>query len=556
MAKFNKVKTTPKTVPTTVNKMGEKAYKLEAKESLVATTLTTFLDNSYYESENEITKRIKADIAQTDPLFVAKLAIYLRQEANMRSVSHLLAGELAKVNADWKTNFYKKVLVRPDDMAEILAYYSSLNKGKKLKIPNAIKKAFKSKLESMDAYLIDKYKMKNRDFKLVDLVNLFRPTPNAKNKEAYKRLINGESLDGLYNSKIFEKEMSKAGQVNQTQKTVEEAKVAAVEDVLSNVKGMPIFNLLRNLRNILEIAPHMVDEACKQLTDIKKVENSRLLPFRFATAYTEIEKLTQPSTATVSAKKKTVMFEKDLEGKKSSDTLSATEFKAKKEQILDAIEKALEYSVMNIPELEGNVAILSDHSGSVRGDGGGSGKLSAFGATSSAMIGNLFASMLAWRQDNVYIGNFGDRLINVPVNRKQRMLDFNKESFRLGGGCGGGTENGLYIFLDKCIKEKTKVDYLCIFSDMVIGSGGAGGWDRTSSAGLGSFQVLFKKFKEVNPQCKTICVDIRQTKGTSVFDKSLQVLQVAGWSDKIFDTIKSNCIGYKELIKQIEAIVI
>ena len=556
MSKFNEKK--KPVIPTAVNDMGEKAYLMDAKEALVATTLTTFLQNAYYETETEVIKRIKSDIAKTDPLFVAKLAVYLRQEANMRSVSHLLAGELAKVNADWKTRFFRKVLVRPDDMTEILAYYSSINKGKKLKFTNAIKKAFKSKLESMDAYLIDKYKMKNKDFKLVDLVNLFRPLPNEKNAEAYKRLINGESLDGLYDSKIFEKEMSKAGQVTaQSDKTVEEAKSDAIESVLSNVKGMPIFNLLRNLRNILETAPHMVDEACKQLTNQNKVENSRLLPFRFAVAYDEILAVKQSGATKKVTSKKSIVFEKDIKSStKAKAELTETEWNTKKQQLLDAIETALEYSTMSIPELEGNVAVLVDHSGSVRGDNGGSGRLSAFGKGTKAMVGNLFGSMLAWRQDNVYIGNFGDRLINVPVNRKQRMLDFNKTSFDSGHSCGGRTENGLYIFLDKCIKEKTKVDYLCIFSDMVIGSGGIGGWDRSSNAGLGSFQELFKKFKAVNPQCKTICVNVSQTKGTSVFDKSLQVLEVAGWSDKIFDTIKSNCVGYKELIKQIEAIVI
>jgi len=39
-------------------------------------------------------------------------------------------------------------------------------------------------------------------------------------------------------------------------------------------------------------------------------------------------------------------------------------------------------------------------------------------------------------------------------------------------------------------------------------------------------------------------------------DKSLNVLQIAGWSDKIFNLIEANCKGYKALIKEIEAIVI
>ncbi len=47
--------------------MGEKAYKLNAKEELVATCLTTFLQGSYYESENEIVNHIKKGEDKTSP---------------------------------------------------------------------------------------------------------------------------------------------------------------------------------------------------------------------------------------------------------------------------------------------------------------------------------------------------------------------------------------------------------------------------------------------------------------------------------------------------------
>ena len=538
MSKFNK--TTPKRVPTSVNEMGEKAYVLDPREELVSTCLTTFLQNSYYESENEIVNRIKEAVGNVDEKFVAQLALYLRKDANMRSVTHLLSGELAPrlSGKEYATRFFTKVSQRPDDMSEILAYYFS--KGNR-KIANAMKRGFRAKLESMDPYLIDKYKMTKKGVSLVDLVNLTHPTPTQVNAEAYKRLVAGESLDGLYESKIFEKEMTKAGkEAKATGKDVTELKEIAIASVLDNVKGMPMMNLVRNLRNIIEIAPDKVDEAIKQLTTRAKVLNSKLLPFRFVSAYTEIDAMGTSKYAS------SIKFESDVTPDMSDI----------KEKVLKALETALEYSVENIPALVGNTAVLVDHSGSVRGDGGGSSKVSAFSKTTSAMIGNLFGSMLAYSQRNVYVGLFGDKLIPVPMDRKKGLLQFNKESFQMGSKCGAGTENGLYIFLNEAIKNKTRVDNLVIFSDMVIGSGGRGGWDGSSRAGLGSFQELFKKFKAVNPQCNTVCVDIRQTSGKSVFDKSLNVIQISGWSDKIFNQIEAGTIGYAKLIKEISSIEI
>jgi len=58
MAKYNAKRET-KHVPSETNKMGSAAYKLDPKEELVSTVLTTFVQKSYYESEKEIMKRIR-----------------------------------------------------------------------------------------------------------------------------------------------------------------------------------------------------------------------------------------------------------------------------------------------------------------------------------------------------------------------------------------------------------------------------------------------------------------------------------------------------------------
>ena len=555
MSKFNKKSEGVK--PTEINEMGEAAFKLNDKEKLVSTVMTTFLHDSYYEKEKEIVDRIIKCLDNVDPLFAAKLAIYARNEGNLRSVTHLIAAHIVKraAGAEWAKRFYNRIVVRPDDMSEILSAYGTLNgmdlTNKSLrKIPNSIKKGFKDALERLDAYQIDKYKMNSRQVKLIDLVNLLHPTPTQKNEEAYKRLMNGESLADLYESKVLEKEMSKAGKTAKTVEEKREAKEEAISAVLDNVKGMPIFNLLRNLRNIILYAPNRVDDAIAQLTTKQKVLNSRLLPFRFATAYEEIEKMSyetkSPSTS--------IAFESDVD----SMTVTRNEFNNIKTKVLDAIEKALEYSCENIPDLEGNTAILVDDSGSMRGDAGGESRVSAFSKVNSAMIGHLFASMFAWKQKDVYIGLFGDRLIPVKVDRSKRMLDFNRESYNIGGGCGGGTEAGIYDFLRLCIKEKKKVDNVIVFSDCQIGDGRSfTAWYGTSySDRSGNFQNLFKEFKKINPMCNFVVCNIRQVKGNSVFDKSQRILNIAGWSDKIFDLITSNCRGFNAMIKEIEAIEI
>ena len=554
MAKFNEKKMAKQ--PTERNFMGEMAFKMEDKEELISTVMTTFLQGEYYEKEATKIARIQELLKKVDPLFAAKLAIYARNEGNLRSVTHFVAAEIAKYvsGTDWGKRFYNRIVVRPDDMSEIVSAYAHINGMSQKdisKIPNAMKGGFKTALERLDAYQIDKYKMKNREVSLIDLIRLFHPKGNQKNAEAFKRLVNGESLEGLYETKILEKEMTKAGQLTKgaTEDEKKEAKHEAISEILDNVKGMPIMNLIRNLRNIILYAPDKVEDACAQLRIKDKILKSRLLPFRFATAYAEVEKMIWGKSNTDMA----IAFESD----KAKDELTKAQFDSLKRSVLDALEDAIQYSVGNIPELEGNVAILVDHSGSCRGDAGGSSVVSAFSKTSTAMIGNLFGSMMAYRQKNVYIGLFGDRLIDVPMDRNMKMLDFNKKSFDEGASCGLGTETGIYDFMRKCVDEKKKVDNVVVFSDCQIGSGERGftPWygSKLSDRG-GHFHELFKEFKKLNPMCNWIVVNLRQSGGTSVFDKSMRILNIAGWSDKIFDVIKSNCKGWDAIIKEIESV--
>lgn len=556
MAKYNEKKMAKQ--PTEKNFMGEMAFKMEDKEELISTVMTTFLQNEYYEKEATKVARIQSLLKKVDPLFAAKLAIYARNDGNLRSVTHLIAADIAKYvsGTEWGKRFYNKIVVRPDDMSEIVSAYAHLNgMGQKdiKKIPNAIKGGFKTALERLDAYQLDKYKMNGKSVSMIDLIRLFHPKATQKNAEAFKRLINGESLEGLYEAKILEKQMTKAGQVTKdaTAEEKAEAKHDAIAEVLDNVKGMPIMNLIRNLRNIILYAPDKVDDACAQLRIEDKILKSRLLPFRFATAYSEIEKMGYSSVAPTTS----IAFESD----KEKSSLTRSEFDECKKKVLNALEDAIQYSVKNIPELEGNVAILVDHSGSCRGDAGGSSAVSAFSKTSTAMIGNLFGSMMAYRQKNVYVGLFGDRLIDVPMKREMKMLDFNKMSFDKGAKCGGCTEAGIYDFMRKCVDEKKKVDNVVVFSDCQIGNGQYGftSWYGSTGRDHGPhFHELFKEFKKLNPMCNWIVVNLRQSGGTSVFDKSQRILNIAGWSDKIFDVIKSQCKGWDAVIKEIEAIEI
>jgi len=550
MSKFNSKKPDIQMVK---NFMNEDAYVMSDKEALASMVMTTFLADSYYVSENELTSKILDLVEKCGYEFAAKLALYARTKGNLRSVSHFLAALVCKdpSHPTWLKSFYEHIVIRPDDISEILSCYAKLNgidvSNKHFrKIPNSMKKGFSAVLSNLSPYQIDKYKMNGKSLSLIDIVNLLHPTPIDKNKEAYRRLMHGESLVGTYDAKILEKEMAETGKNASNEQELVLAKHDAIKSVLDS--GMPIMNLLRNLRNIMLYAPDLIDEAIKQLTNHDKIVNSKLLPFRFMSAYDAVNDVSIENYD--SDNKSEIQFESEI------PSMDANRLESIKAKVTKALEDAMSIACENVPDLEGNCAILIDHSGSVRGDWDGDSRVSPWSSVRTAHIGNLFGSIVAFKQKDVYIGMFGDKLIKPRIDRSMGLLKFNKMTYDEGDKCGGATENGLYTFLKNAIKEKKHIDNFIVFSDMEIGDGGEGRWDMTSTT-RDKFKDLFKEFRKINPNCLTVCCNIRAQSGTSVFNPNLKILNVSGWSNNIFDVISMYKAGkLKSIVEDIEKISI
>lgn len=520
MSKFNAVVSPEKTI----NYMGEKAFVQKPELALVSLLLTSFVSDSYYEKEKDALLRLRKLISECDPYFVAKAAIYARTVFGMRSITHVVAAELAKAvsGKPWASNFYNKVIHRPDDMLEIAAYYNtncalpSSNKRKKKGITAAMKKGFETAISKLDAYKLAKYRGEGKDFKLIDIVNLVHPKA-YNNAEAIKALVAGK----LKSSDTWESELTQAGQKASNEEELAEFKKDVWVKLIKERK-IGYFALLRNLRNIIEQAPEIIEEALLLLTDKKLISKSLVLPFRYLSAYSEIEKL--------NVKK---VFEKDGMGI---------------QQILSAIEKAILLSIDNLPILEGKTVILSDNSGSMRGDGGGNSLVSKMSSINTSNIANLFALLYWLKSDNTFVGLFGDRLLQPEIKRELGLFENFKIVDRTGASCGGGTETGIFTMLQKMINEKIIANTIVIFSDCQIGSGCkwyGGGYHAASFAGL------FSEYKKINPNVRVYSIDLKSY-GNTVFDGS--VIKMAGWSEKIFEIMKFAEQDKNALINEIKKI--
>jgi len=319
MAKFN----TKNQGTKIVNRAGGEAYRQKIETEFISILLTSFVENQYYRTANETVERLEKLIPYISTEKVAKSLIWIRNRIGMRSITHVGAVILAPYLSHnlWGRRFFEKVVHRPDDMAEMISYY--WRDGKR-PLPNAMKAGFAKAFDKFDDYQIAKYKMENRNVKLVDIVNLVHPKPTAKNEKALRGLIKGK----LTSSDTWESELTRAGQKANTDEEKEGLKKDVWAKLISE-KKIGYFALLRNLRNILEQAPEYIDGALEMLVDRDRIKKSLVLPFRFYTAYKQLL---------------------EIPGSK---------------KVVRAISRAMDISLDNVPSFDGKTLVVIDESGSM-----------------------------------------------------------------------------------------------------------------------------------------------------------------------------------------------
>jgi len=406
MAKFNA--TLPKQKTLTENLAGGQAYSQSNELALVSLLLTSFVNDQFYRNAQTTLDELRNLVTKVkDKEFVAKAAIYARDNFGMRSITHALAGELtSQLNgAEWGKNFYDKVVVRVDDMTEIMSYYLAYKTEKNNpKFPNSLKKGFAKAFDKFDGYQLAKYKGENKEVKLVDIVNIVHPTPTERNKIALESLVKGE----LKNTQTWESKLSQVGQVAESEEDLSKLKSDAWSELISTRK-IGYFALLRNLRNIITQAPTAVKSACELLIDERMIKNSKVLPFRFSTAYEEISKLGSSSEV---------------------------------RDVLVAINKALDISVANVPKFDGETLVVMDVSGSMSGR--------------PSEIASLFGAILA-KVNSCDVMTFSTNAQYKQYNPMDSVLTI-RSSFRYSGG--GTNFKAIFQTANK------KYDRVIILSDM------------------------------------------------------------------------------------------
>lgn len=375
-------------------------------------------EDTFYEGASERDARFRAlirKVADEDPTWLAGFAKYLRTELNMRSAALVLAAEYVKTGAPGGRRVVESVLVRPDEPGAMLGYWLGTY-GRPIKV--AMRRGIRDALPRLytEKNTI-KYDGKGQVFRFGDVIELVRPKPrNEVQAVLYRHLVDRthdhatetpSELAVLRNdaamfamNPIERKSLADGpglrARIESSGMTWERyaswiGRPLNRADWAALVPDMGLMAIVRNLRNMDEagVSDETTKEIEAKLGNLEDVKRSRQLPFRYYTAWREVQSLRWGP----------------------------------------GLEAALNLSLANVPELRGRTLIMIDHSGSMS-----YGNISARSTVRPRELADVFGVALAVRADKAEMYVYDNNAERVHVQPNASILRTIERLPDLGGG--------------------------------------------------------------------------------------------------------------------------
>jgi len=561
----------------------------------------------YYASAEDTKSVLTALVNQVgnhDPEFIFKLALYVRDDLNIRSTANFLLA-LAANNKNCHP-FFKKyfdaTIRLPSDMLEVVTLYMNLEQRylQGNSVPTVLRKVCGQRFGEFDVYQLAKYnkekaqkkKTKKQNDKKARNPAALEITPAKPKSITLKQLIRkvhisqpAEPLMSILGKRYpsDETQFQKTGLpgVFNPLRSGKRMKLPTPEtwESLLSAKGnkhttwqelldhrkLPFMAMLRNLRNVIltGISPEHHDMILNRLTDEKSVTSSRQLPWRFLSAYQainiDLEQLMNDILDHDGSGEKVI--EVKVKGKKGKAMGKSRTIKKRViipvfmpdmpliQKYREAIDTAIRISTMhNIKPISGRTVVFCDVSGSMDGKCSTSGNMGSIQTVKEIAI--LLGLML---QDVCEECDF--RIFSSPSKSGSRcdiavelkpntILDNIKRVLQEATKLGGGTDFP-FDYLEDLLSNQTKIDNFIILSDMMIAPG-----HNEMGAGNKTVSSILKRYREkVNSKLLFVAIDLFGN-GKSIVDLNCandKEILITGFSDNIL-----RFISEKGNVKQLE----
>lgn len=503
-----KNKTPGKTVPTpnTVNNAGGIAYLRDDESQLAQLAITGCFGNTYYVTAESQLKDVIALANKCSPMFVAQTAVYARKQGLMKDMPAVLAAVLSTRDLSLLKRIFPVVI---DDVKMLRNFVQVIRSGVvgRKSFGTALKNLIRQYFNNKTPEQLFKQSLGTSP-SIGDIIKMVHPKPKDEPTSMVYAYLTGKEVLAkgalpqlLQDYMVFREDQTKPmPNLNfQFLSSLPLTKEQWTQLCLKSTYNTLRMNLNTFNRHDVFKDNTVTSKVIARLTDPKEIKKSKVMPYQIYSAYKHIDSELPPGMA-------------------------------------QALAKAADISLDNIPNLPANLVIGLDTSGSMSSIITGN-----RGSASSKMkyidVAALMAAAIVSKCPTATVIPF-DTTYHKGFKMKGSIVDTAEALSKFGGG---GTR--CVIPIEEAAKM-SNVDAIIIISDNES-------WASTAYDSMTAWRNVQKK----NPNAKLINIDISPSRSSQIKDEQ-NIINIGGFSDSVFNVISNYLNGsidqWIELIEKID----
>jgi 60 kDa SS-A/Ro ribonucleoprotein len=482
----------------TLNDERAPAYAFTPRHALAQYAATGCLNSTFYATAETQLQKVIELCGEIEPEFIARTAVYARERGFMKDIPALLCAVLSVKDRALLARAFPRVIDNGKMLRNFVQIMRSGAVGRK-SLGTAPKRLVREWLETRSDEQVFKASVGQAP-SIADIVRMVHPRPKTVARAAlYAYLVGRAAEAGSLPGIVSEYEAFKKGDRAETPDVPFQMLTALelgrndwVAIAMNASWQMTRMNLNTFARHGVFEREGMAEVVAARLRDAKSIARARVFPYQLMAAYATVD-VRVPAT------------------------------------VRDALQDAMEIAISNVPALEGKVYVCPDVSGSMQSAITGYRR----GATSKVRcvdVAALVSAAVLRKNPSAEILPFDDRAVRVDVNSRDSVITNAEKLARIGGG---GTN---------CSAPLAKLNARRATGDLVIFVSDNQSWvDARGGRGTATLRE-WNLFRKNNPNARLVCIDV-QPYGTTQAAEREDVLNIGGFSDRIFDVVSEFAAG-------------
>lgn len=482
-----------------VNKAGGAAYQRSGKQALAQYVATGCLTGTYYASAEQQLADVQALCAQVDPFFLARAAVYAREQGFMKDMPALLLAVLASRDGALFEGVFHRICDNGKMLRNFVQIVRSGVTGRR-SLGSRPKRAVQRWLKNRSDSQLLAASVGNAP-SLADIVKMVHPQPDTPARRAlFGYLLRRKHEAGDLPAIVREFEEFKAGRTRTppdvpfqllTAQPLDKHQWRTIADNAS--WQMTRMNLNTFLRHEVFDDPKLTRRIAQRLGSAEQIQRARAFPYQLLNAYKQAD----PKLPRI---------------------------------VREALQDAMEAAIANVPAIDGKVYLLPDVSGSMHSPVTGHRK----GATTTVRcidVAALVAAAFLRRNRDAEVLPFHDRVLRCDLAASKGVLANAEALARLPSG---GTDCATPL---RALNErKARGDLVIFISDNES-------WiDRDGRGRATGVMREWEAFRARNPRAKLVCIDVQPSATVQAPDRP-DILNIGGFSDAVFDLVAAFARG-------------